>query len=64
MTLKRTCTNPIGVLPRNIWEQKKTEERVCELKDAISRYIEANWPIPQPWVDELNEYLGTIPLSD
>jgi len=48
---------PLGLVPRKIREN----ERLVEVKDAIIRYMDASKPIPQEWIDELNElmnYLG------
>ncbi len=62
--MNRTLAPPIGITPRNIWEERTREVRIAELKATIMRYLEANWPIDQRWVDELNEYLAALPRSE
>ena len=42
---------PIGITPRWLLD----EERAIEIKQAITRYNEADYPIPIEWVQELNE---------
>jgi hypothetical protein len=42
---------PLGLVPRFI----RDEERVREIIEAIDRYNEAGKPVPQEWLDELNE---------
>ena len=51
-------------MPRNIWKEQVREERLTELKATIARYLEANWPIEQKWVEELNEYFRGLPRSE
>jgi hypothetical protein len=52
---------PIGILPRKIWEDEKEETRHQELKQAIIRYIEADKPIKQEWIDEYHDWLPKAP---
>ena len=42
---------PLGLVPRFI----RDEERVSEILEAIARYNEVGKPVPQEWLDELNE---------
>lgn len=42
---------PLGLVPRFI----RDEERVQEIIEAVDRYNEAGKPVPQEWLDELNE---------
>ena len=42
---------PLGLVPRFI----RDEARVKEILEAIGRYNEAGKPVPQEWLDELNE---------
>lgn len=42
---------PLGVMPRDIWEQKRKEE----LAEAMARYMEAGKRIPKEWLEEYNE---------
>ncbi len=61
--MERTIAPPLGVMPRNLWEERVREERIGDLKGAITRYLEANWPIKVEWVQELNKYAETLPWS-
>ena len=42
---------PLGLVPRFI----RDEARVKEILEAIARYNEVGKPVPQEWLDELNE---------
>jgi hypothetical protein len=42
---------PLGLVPRFI----RDEARVKEIIEAIARYNEVGKPVPQEWLDELNE---------
>ena len=42
---------PLGLIPR--WVAEAT--RHTEVHAALSRYLAANYPLPQEWVDEYNE---------
>lgn len=55
--LKRTLMPPIGVTPKFILE----EQRFNELKEAIGRFLEANWPIPSEILWEYNHMAGKLP---
>lgn len=50
---------PIGVIPKKIHDEK----RILEILRAMIRFIEANKPIPQDWVDELRYLLTIIILT-
>lgn len=52
---------PIGILPRKIWEDNKEATRHQELKQAIVRYIEADKPIKQEWIDEYHDWFPKAP---
>lgn len=45
---------PVGVIPKQIWIEKRIEE----LQRAIKEYAEAGLKINEDWVTELNKYLG------
>ncbi len=62
--MNRTLAPPIGIVPRIIWEEQIRGARITELKATIERCLEANWPINQQWVEELNEYLGALPRHE
>ena len=55
--MKRSHIPPLGPKPRYIIE----EERITELKGAISRYLDANWPIPTAVIEEYNELTNRLP---
>lgn len=42
---------PIGITPRWLLD----EEREIEIREAITRYTEAGYPVPIEWYQELNE---------
>ena len=48
--MKRSKTPPLGVRPRFLLD----EERINELKEAIGRFLESNWPIPDEITAEYN----------
>lgn len=39
---------PLGLMPKNIWIEKRIED----IAQAIRRYIESNFHVPQEWIDE------------
>lgn len=43
--------------PRYIHEA----ERLCDIKAAIARYMDAGYPIPAEWVKEYNELIAKQP---
>lgn len=45
---------PIGLRPEWIAEICNNTSRIIEITDAITRYAEANKPIPVEWCKELN----------
>lgn len=46
---------PIGLIPKWQWNN----QRLDEVKDAISRYYNAYKPIPLEWIVEYNELIET-----
>lgn len=46
---------PLGIPPRNIAEHGFNVFRMGEILGAMSRYSEAQKPIPIEWVNELSE---------
>lgn len=54
--MKRTARPPLGAMPRFIYE----EHRIVELKEAIVRYLEANWPVPTEIISEYNELTNRL----
>jgi len=55
--LVRTVAPPLGVTPKFVLE----ERRFNELKEAIGRFTEANWPIPNEILWEYNHMAGKLP---
>lgn len=51
---------PVGVRPKFAWEQESYRQRLAEINGGIERYIKAQMPIPQPWLDERNELLEKL----
>lgn len=45
---------PLGLTPRCI----QFEIRIADIRSAISRYEEAQFPVPIEWRDELNQLLA------
>jgi hypothetical protein len=43
----------LGVMPRNIWEEKRLEE----LATAMERYLDANLKFPKEWLEEYMELM-------
>lgn len=44
---------PIGLKPQFVWK----EERRCEVKAAIQRYLDAGSQVPPEWIAEYNELI-------
>lgn len=48
---------PLGLRPRKYFELEVKQNRINEIIDAMSRYSQANKPIPIEWIDELRQYI-------
>ena len=46
---------PVGLTPRSIWLTSCYESRMTAITQAVQRYMTANLPVPQDWLDEYNE---------
>jgi hypothetical protein len=44
---------PIGLMPRTIWVEKTSRERLLQIADAMYRYGDAGRAIPLEWILEL-----------
>ncbi len=44
---------PLGLMPRDIWNEKMQQERLLNILEEIRRYSEAGMPVPVQWVEEL-----------
>ena len=58
--MKRAKRPPLGAIPRFIME----ERRINDLKAAFVRFMDANYPIPQEFIDEYNELVNKLPKED
>ena len=45
---------PLGLMPMQIWLEKRDIERMEEIKSGIKRYIEYDKEIPEEWINEWN----------
>ena len=57
--MKRSNIPPLGARPRFVLEW----ERIEELKQAVLRFTEANWPLPADLVAEYNELTERLELE-
>lgn len=48
---RRDIRPPLGLVPRKI----RTEQRITEIVDAMSRYASAGKPVPAHWIQELQD---------
>jgi hypothetical protein len=55
-----TAKPPLGIMPRYIHD----EQRLNDLCLAINRYITGNKAIPIEWIEEYNELVKRLKLSD
>ena len=69
---------PLGLTPKNIWEEQMQHQRRQDIHAAMQRYIEAGKDIPNEWLYELaqlnltlqkietdfSEAIQTLPASD
>jgi hypothetical protein len=53
---------PLGIMPRWLWDEHcpnpsplQRWNRLCELGYAHGRYVQAGLPVPNEWLDELEE---------
>jgi hypothetical protein len=50
---------PIGLVPEHIWKIQRFED----VKAAIQRYKDANFPVPDEWVDEYSRLKKELHLE-
>jgi hypothetical protein len=55
--------SPIGVTPKNIWENRIKVDRLSELNSAIKRYHDAGLIINIEWVEEYNQIIDDLKSS-
>ena len=51
---------PIGILPKHMW----IYNRLRDLEDAIRRYEDANFKVPEQWILERDEKLKLFGRSE
>jgi hypothetical protein len=51
--LTKPILAPVGIAPKSIW----IAHRIEELKTAIKRYLDANYPVPHEWYEEIEEHI-------
>ena len=52
---------PSGIMPRNIWQDKVSRERIAALLDAMERFTRSSRAVPEEWIAELRELIGAQP---
>lgn len=62
--LKKSKIPPIGVRPYHIFEAEMMEERIKELKEAIKRFVDSNYPIPIKIIKEYNNLTEVLPKEE
>lgn len=62
--LKKSKIPPIGVRPYYIFEAEMMEERIKELKEAIKRFLDANYPLPIKIIKEYNDLTAELPKEE
>ena len=62
--LKKSKIPPIGVRPYHIFEAEMMEERIKELKEAIKRFLDSNYPLPIQLVKEYNDLVRDLPKEE
>ena len=45
---------PIGLTPKDVWEQLCIRDRISDILGAMHRYARVGKPIPYEWVEELS----------
>lgn len=62
--MKKSKIPPIGVRPYHIFEAEMIEERIKELKEAIKRFVDSNYPLPIKIVKEYNDITSVLPKEE
>ena len=63
-SLKRSKMPPLGPTPITIFKYKCKENRIKELKNVITRYMEANYFIPLDIIEEYNKLVKDLPVEE
>ena len=62
--LKKSKIPPLGAIPRAIFERDKMDERIIELREAIKRFVDSNYPLPYKLVEEYNALTKDLPTEE
>lgn len=57
--MKRAKIPPVGPIPTFIYQEK----RINDLKEAIIRYLDANYPVQIPWIKEYNTLVAQLEVE-
>lgn len=59
MVTSKTKLPPLGAPPKFV----RDGLRISELKEAIIRFLQSNWPIPKEFVTEYNQLAKALPIE-
>ena len=59
MVTSKTKLPPLGAPPKFV----RDGLRISELKEAIIRFLQSNWPIPEEFVTEYNQLAEALPIE-
>lgn len=59
IVISKTKIPPLGVPPKFV----RDGQRITELKEAIIRFLQSNWPIPEEIVAEYNQLAEALPIE-
>jgi hypothetical protein len=51
---------PIGLLPKNIHDERVNTDRLIEVRGAITRYLDAGLKVSVEWIEEYNELVERL----
>ena len=61
MSAQQIKKPPLGLVPRNIAEDRYAVQRLDEVRHAIDRYLlDGETPIPLEWVEEYNNLVTRL----
>lgn len=59
IVISKTKLPPLGAPPKFV----RDGQRITELKEAIIRFLQANWPIPEEFATEYNQLTEALPIE-
>ncbi len=62
--MKKSKIPPLGAIPLFAFEEQKKEERINELKEAVKRFLDANYPLPIQLVKEYSDLVRDLPTEE